>query len=361
MIKRRKLKSGRYVYDVTVYVGTKTDGTRARKSVTCKTKHEAEYMEARLKAQQSAVRHKSGSIELRDYIENFYWPNASQRLEATSKDTYRTEIKLRIVPTLGARMLTDIDRAAIQHLVNKCKTETVARKCLGTLKTILNEAKADGLIITNPAQAKYKMPPKGQKRDSGVVLDSFDQIAELVETVSQNGSETVQRISIPGLLLGLRPEERYALDWEDFDLDENTVTIKAAYVIASSRHGGTQLKKTKTELSSRVIPMPPRFREWLETQGAGTGAFVPGKTTERISPSTAQKAWRRFLNANPDAPQVTLENMRHSYATSYLAAGGRIDTLSRLLGHSDINTTLRRYVRPGIESLRDDVGKTVTL
>ncbi|WP_417135102.1 tyrosine-type recombinase/integrase [Rubneribacter badeniensis] len=51
-------------------------------------------------------------------------------------------------------------------------------------------------------------------------------------------------------------------------------------------------------------------------------------------------------------PHVTIENMRHSFATSYLHAGGGVEDLSRILGHSDINTTYRRYVRPNVEDLR---------
>lgn len=44
--------------------------------------------------------------------------------------------------------------------------------------------------------------------------------------------------------------------------------------------------------------------------------------------------------------------MHHSFATSYLHAGGGVEDLSRILGHSDINTTYRRYVRPNVEDLR---------
>lgn len=44
--------------------------------------------------------------------------------------------------------------------------------------------------------------------------------------------------------------------------------------------------------------------------------------------------------------------MRHSFATSYLHAGEGVEDLSRILGHSDINTTYRRYVRPNVEDLR---------
>ncbi len=53
--------------------------------------------------------------------------------------------------------------------------------------------------------------------------------------------------------------------------------------------------------------------------------------------------------------------MRHSFATSYLHAGGNIEDLSRILGHSDINTTYRRYVRPSVDDLAIGMSSVVRI
>ena len=53
--------------------------------------------------------------------------------------------------------------------------------------------------------------------------------------------------------------------------------------------------------------------------------------------------------------------MRHSFATSYLHAGGNIEDLSRILGHSDINTTYRRYVRPSVDDLAISMSSVVRI
>lgn len=354
-ISERTLKDGTTVYDVRCYMGYTADGKLDRRSVTVRTKRAAQLEESKMVAERDAKRGRSGKMTLAQYIDYHYWPVASKRLAATSLDTYEREIRLRIKPILGNVDIRDVDRANIQRMLNRVETETVARKGLGVLKTILNEAKGDGLILSNPAMAKYAMPPKGSKRDNGVVLTSFDQIGAYLETVSQNGSQCVQRIAYTGLLCGLRPEERYALNWDDFDIESATITVDSAYVIASKKHGGTQEKETKTEKSTRVIPMHPDFKEWLETVPGTGGAFIKGANGDRISPSTAQKRWKRFLVSNQDIPQVTIENMRHSFATAYLAAGGRIEALSKILGHSNIQTTINRYYRPDIETLKGDV------
>lgn len=351
-IAQRKLKSGKTVYDVVVYTGFTVDGRRDRKKVTCRTLAAAKLEESKLVAMRDAMRGRSGRITLSQYIDGHYWPVAEKRLAATSLDTYEKEIRLRIRPALGNMDVRDIDRTKIQRMVDAIPTATVARKCVGVLKTILNHAKGDGLIMTNPAEATFAMPQGGRKRDNGLVLTTFDQIADLLLIVRERGSQSVQRLAYTGLLQGMRPEERYALDWADLDMEEKTIAINSAFVTSSSRHGGNQLKDTKTEKSTRVVPMHPDFYSWLVDIPSGGGAFIIGADGNRISPSTARKRWSAFLRDNPDAAPVTLENMRHSFATSYLHANGNIEDLSRMLGHSNINTTFSRYVRPSVDDLR---------
>lgn len=354
-ISKRILKDGKAVYDVCVYVGFTADGRRDRKKVTCRTKHAAEIEHARLVSMRDAMRGRSGRMTLSQYIDAQWWPVASKRLAATSLDTYEKEVRLRIRPALGNMDIRDIDRARIQRMVDGIATESVARKCIGVLKTILNHAKGDGLIISNPAEAAFALPKKGASRDNGLVLTTFGQIAELLSIVRDRGSQSVQRIAYTGLLQGLRPEERYALDWADIDLEAQTITVRKAYVASTPKHGGNQLKAPKTDKSARVIPMHPDFCTWASELPSGGGAFILGADGKRISPSTAQKRWRRFLDANPDAAPVTIENMRHSFATSYLHAGGSVEVLSKMLGHSNISTTVNRYFKPSVENLRNDL------
>ena len=354
-ITSRQLKDGTTVYDVRCFMGYKLDGKPDRRSVTVRTKRAAQLEEAKMVAERDAKRGRSGKMTLAQYIDNYYWPVTVNRLAATSLDTYDQEIRLRIRPQLGNVDIRDIDRARIQRMVDGIATESVARKTVGTLKTILNEAKGDGLIISNPATAKFAMPPKGRKRDNGLVLTSFDQIVDFTDIIAQRANQSIQRVVMTGVWQGLRPEERYALDWDDLDVGNRTITVNSAYVSASAKHGGNQEKATKTELSTRTIPMHPKFAEWLENVPGNSGAFIKGADGKRITPHTAQNRWRKFLDDNPDVPPVTLENMRHSFATAYLDAGGRIEVLSRLLGHSNIHTTINRYYKPDIEHLRDDI------
>lgn len=355
-ITQRTLKDGTVVYDVREYVGFTLDGKRDRECVTCRTEKEAEREQARMIAMRDARRNRSGRCTFGQYVDRWYWPSTAS-LAPTSRDTYRREIDKRLRPALENVDIRDIDRLRIQRIVDGCETEDVARKCVSVLKTILNEAKGDQLIISNPAEARFRMPAKGKKRDNGIVITTFEAMLPLIDAIDEYGDECIEKIAITGLYMGMRPEERYGLDCEDVLNELSVIQISKAYVSASQEEGGRQLKETKTKRSKRALPMPnptiPRFQR-LAPPGS-SGPFIVGADGKRISPSTAQKRWTAFLRwcdeRGLDVPHVTIENMRHSFATSYLHAGGNIEDLSLILGHTNINTTYR-YVRPDVKDLR---------
>lgn len=351
-VRKRTLKDGRTVYDATLEYGVDRSGNRLREKRTFATLKEAQAADAHAKATSNALRDKSGKLTLSEYIDRCYWPIASRRLQASSLDTYERDIEKRIRPALGNKRLDRIDRYSIQDMLDDTQTYAVARKCLSTLKTILNEAVSDGFIASNPACARFAYPPKGRKRDNGVILSDFEQIGQFIETVINDGSDSIVRLVLTGLLLGLRPEERYALDYEDIDFANKIVHVSKAYVTVSGKRGGHALKVTKTELSTRTVPMPQVFADYIYYEPDGRGAYITNEHGGRLSPSTAQKQWKRYLDAHPDLPRVTLENMRHSYATSCIHAGMAVADLSRILGHSDINTTYRRYVKPQFSDMQ---------
>lgn len=350
-IRARKLKSGKTVYDVTLEYGTR-DGKRDRKVKTYQTRKEAEIADSEASRLRYAMRNKSGRITLNEYIDRYYWPIALRRLEANTLDSYRSRIDGYIKPILGKVHLEDIDRQKIQTLLDFSKTRATAKSTLAVLRIILNEAASDGFLGSLP-RGKYAFPPEGEKRDNGLILTDFNQIASFIEVVQNDAPESITKLVMSGLMLGLRPEERYALDYEDFDFSNGTVEVRNAYICASKKHGGSQLKEPKTRLSHRVIPMPQPFIDWFYFTDNGHGAWIVNRNGKRILPSTARKQWRAYLKAHPDLPQITLENMRHSFATSCLNAGMHVEDLSRMLGHSNITTTYNKYVKPDLKNMRE--------
>ena len=253
-IRARKLKSGKTVYDVTLEYGSR-DGRRDRKVKTYQTRKEAEIADSEASRLRYAMRNKSGRITLNEYIERYYWPIALRRLSASTLDYYRCEIDRHIKPSLGDTFLDDIDRWAVQGMLDSIKTNATAKKALSILKIIMTEAASDGFIAGFP-KARYALPRESGKRDNGLILTDFNQIASFIEVVQNDAPESITKLVMTGLMLGLRPEERYALNYEDFDFPNGTVEVRSAFISATKKHGGCHVKEPKTPLSNRVIPMP---------------------------------------------------------------------------------------------------------
>ena len=62
-------------------------------------------------------------------------------------------------------------------------------------------------------------------------------------------------------------------------------------------------------------------------------------------PVHPQRMTRRFNAHVKDAglPVMRLHDVRHSYATAALAAGERVEVVSRRLGHANVSVTLNIY------------------
>lgn len=359
-ITKRETKSG-VVYDVVEYSGFTINGKRDRICVTCKTLKTARLEQARIIAQREALRNRSGRITFGGYVQGYYL-RTLDNLAATSRDTYIRELNKRLLPMFSEMDIRDISRPHIQKLIDSCATYAVANKSLGLLKTILNQAIADGLLTTNPAAIRYPMPPKGKKRDNGLVITTFDAMRPILDAVDEYNDNTIEILVVTGLLLGLRPEERYGLNWSDFDFCNKTLSIKRAYVSVSAAEGANNIKEPKTEQSKRTIPLNEEaytrlYRISNSSIDSKHDVVLVGRNNRRLSPSSGRKKWDRFLIHNPHLPQITLENMRHSFATSYLSAGGNVETLSKILGHSDINTTYRRYVKPDMNNMQNEMNR----
>ena len=365
-ISKRRLKDGTTVYDVREYVGFTLDGKRDRKSVTCRTLRAARVEQAKLIALRDSRRNRSGRCTFGEYVDRWWWPSTAG-LAASTRDTYEKELRLRLRPAFGGTDMRDITRPMVQRMVDGCKTRRVAEKALGTLRTVLNQAMGDGLVQSNPACARYVMPPDGRRRDNGLVVGTFAAMAPLLRALRcyavRDGGFCLA-LGALGLLAGLRPEERYGLDWGDMDLGAGVLRVRRAYLAVSAREGGHDLKAPKTALSERVVPMPHDLVDALDSMpGPHAGPVLLGAHGGRVSPATAKRRWAAFLRwcdgEGREVPHVTIENCRHSYATSYLHAGGNVEALARILGHSTIVTTYRRYVWPSTDDVADGVASVI--
>lgn len=104
----------------------------------------------------------------------------------------------------------------------------------------------------------------------------------------------------------------------------------------------------KTSSSDRLIPVPEALLPIIEKYRKDSGYVLSlpnGKWTE---PRLMQNKFAKYAKAC-GLEGVHYHTLRHTFATRCIEAGMDVKTLSEILGHSDVKTTLNRYVHSSFE------------
>lgn len=162
-----------------------------------------------------------------------------------------------------------------------------------------------------------------------------------------------------GILLclhtGLRIGEVCALRWEDIDTDNGMLcvqrTIERIYVLSDGdKHTELQLSTPKTRNSQREIPLTKDLLRLLKPfrKVVNPQFYILTNSPKPTEPRTYRNYYRHLLNSL-NIPFIKFHGLRHSFATRCIESGCDSKTVSILLGHANISTTLNLYVHPNFD------------
>lgn len=123
---------------------------------------------------------------------------------------------------------------------------------------------------------------------------------------------------------GCRHTEATGLKKSDFDIEHGTVHIQ---------------RNLKTESSDRVLKLPKTLLEELKPL---LDIRADDETVFPIPPTTMQYAFKEYIRES-GVPEIRIHDLRHSFATNAIGHGCNIVAVSKYLGHSNVNQTLRTY------------------
>ena len=149
---------------------------------------------------------------------------------------------------------------------------------------------------------------------------------------------------------GLRLGEICALRKSDIDFRSGFLRIERS--VARVRDAsGTHLvvQSPKSNSSVRLVATPNDMLELLKTatQNIQKDNYLLTNTNTPMEPRTLQYRYRKLLE-RCGTRYRNFHAMRHTYATRCMESGVDIKSLSELLGHADIRTTLQTYVHSSL-------------
>lgn len=198
------------------------------------------------------------------------WANECAELKKTNALRDLRRLELYVLPTLGAKRLRDVTTLDVRAMVKTLKKSHRAPRTIidtyGLMRRLFSDAKAEGLIDSNPCELKKGELPKKRDKDpswrAGAVFSREE--AELL--LSSPKIPLDRRVTYGlGLLGGMREGEIAAVRVRSYE--PKTEPLGRILVVASyTRHNGFE-KSTKTG-NPREVPVHPTLArlltEWLE-------------------------------------------------------------------------------------------------
>jgi integrase len=163
------------------------------------------------------------------------------------------------------------------------------------------------------------------------------------ERLIANSAPHLKPIIQTAIYTGMRKNEMLSLKWNKVDLENNILTIEAT---------NTKSKKLKR------IPISSKLRKVLLEQKLKTGFNEYVFLNPEGEPYQRHDSLKRCFEGacrRAGIKGLRFHDLRHTAATRMVEKGANIVAIKRILGHADINTTMR-YAHPD-DSLGDAVEK----
>lgn len=161
------------------------------------------------------------------------------------------------------------------------------------------------------------------------------------------------------LSTGMRIGEICALKWSDIDLVEGVIRVSRSlqriYMLRPDGSRYTEIVEStpKTSNSLREIPLSRELKTMLKplSKILNEHYYVLTNEAKATEPRTYRMYYRALMQ-ELDMPRLKFHGLRHSFATRCIESGCDYKTVSALLGHANISTTLNLYVHPNLDQKR---------
>ena len=243
------------------------------------------------------------------------------RYKPSSQRTASCYLKRQLLPAFGSKPLDRIAPAHVRRWFDRYSRTAPggANRGLDILRQIMNSAIACGHINTDPTRGirrnRRPAPTRFLSREEIACLHS------VLDAQTHKGSSQQADIIRLLLLTGCRKGEIMGLRW------------------AEVHDGMLALVDSKT--GPRTVPLNSQARAILDRQPQTGSPFVFPSPLDPARPRNPDYSFWYRVRREAGIEDVRLHDLRHTMASHAVMNGVPVPVVSRLLGHSNVQMTLR--------------------
>ncbi len=294
------------------------------------------------------------------------WKRDKQRfVKETTMAVYGLQLQTHLLPAFGDR--TMIEEKDVQQFVvdklDKGLSERTTKDVLIVLKMVVRWANKHA-GWDNRTDWEIIFPTRREQIELEVMTVTDQQ--KIVKYVKENFTFKNLGLQIC-LFTGLRIGEVCGLKWSDYNVSNNTLTINRTieriYTIDNGQRKSRVVVSTpKTASSNRTIPMNKKLQKVLKElrKVVNKDFYIISNSEKPIEPRTYRNYYNKVLSKLGIA-KLKFHGLRHSFATRCIENNCDYKTVSVLLGHADVSTTMNLYVHPNMEHKKKCIERLVKI
>lgn len=280
----------------------------------------------------------TGKRKFQGYCEECY-DLYKPKLKADARKNLMSVAKHHVFPYIGMMSLNLITPRHIQEMINALEgySSSMPRMALRICRFTFSHAVMDGLIVKDPSlYVEFPETTDGKRR----ALEPWEREAVLKTAVT----DRVWYGYLLMMLCGCRPAEAYNAIGSDIMEIDGVPTL--------------HIRGTKTSLSDRFVPMPKGLYQIIRKTPENENVTL-SRCGKKLTTKNGIVNWKSFVRqVNIDLGCSTYKKrviepvfgeglvpycLRHEYCTDLARRGIDIRIAQRLMGHSNINTTVNVY------------------
>lgn len=278
---------------------------------------------------------RGGAVPFREWADKWF---AARVVRATTQAADISRYRSHLLPAFGDVELKDLTPLRIKTFVaqmSAIRKPATVRHAHALLSTILNDAVAEGLLLTNPC--RFSRLPRAPRYEA--VYLSPAEVERLVAAIDPAYRDLV----VTAVGTGMRWGELAGLKRHRVDLLRRRLEVAETLVDVD---GHLSFGEPKTAGSHRYISLPKPVIDALARRLADSTSelvFTSPEGEPLRRRNFWERTWRPAVVAADLDPRPRFHDLRHTHAAMLISSGVPMKAIQERLGHSSIVMTMDRY------------------